>query len=106
MTPIAVETLKADGWLKQNLAIGGVWRDADDGKRHNVTDPATGKVIGTIAWSGAAETKAAIDAAQTAFKSWSRMLAAERATALLRMAAIMRENVEQLAAMLTFEQGK
>jgi succinate-semialdehyde dehydrogenase/glutarate-semialdehyde dehydrogenase len=106
MTRITVETLKADGWLKQNNAIGGVWRDADDGKRHDVTDPATAKVIGTIAWSGAAETKGAIEAAQKAFKTWSQMLAVERATALLRMAAIIRDNVEQLAAMLTFEQGK
>lgn len=62
MTPITVETLKSGGWLRQQVAIGGVWRCANDGKRHDVADPATGKVIGTIAWSGAAETKAATDA--------------------------------------------
>lgn len=60
----------------------------------------------TIAWSDAAETEDAIDAAQSAFKTWSRALTAERATALLRMAAVFRDDVEQLGAMLTSEQGK
>ncbi len=91
MTTKLIETLKSGGWLKEQNAIGGTWRDADNGERHDVIDPATGAVIGTIAWSGRGETKAAIDAAQAAFKLWSMTLASERAEALLRMAAIMRE---------------
>jgi succinate-semialdehyde dehydrogenase/glutarate-semialdehyde dehydrogenase len=101
-----IDTLKAGGWLREQNAIGGAWRDADSGERHDVFDPATGAVIGQIAWSGRDETKAAIDAAQAAFKSWSTILASERAEALQRMAAIMRDNVDLLASMLTLEQGK
>lgn len=99
-------TLKADGWLREANAIAGRWQPAETGATRDVTDPATGAVIGTIPWSGAAETKAAITAAHTAFQSWSQTLAGERAAALLRMAAIMRDNLETLAAMLTLEQGK
>ncbi len=106
MTVTILEALKADGWLRQDNAIGGAWRDAATGDRYDVSDPATGAVIGTIPWSGAAETKAAIEAAQSAFQSWSLTLASERAAALLRMAAIIRENAELLASMLTLEQGK
>jgi hypothetical protein len=40
MTTITVETLRDNGWLQQNNAIGGVWCSADDGKRHDVNDPA------------------------------------------------------------------
>ncbi len=99
-------TLKADGWLREANAIAGRWQPAETGATRDVTDPATSAVIGTIPWSGAAETKAAITAAHTAFQSWSQTLAGERAAALLRMAAIMRDNLETLAAMLTLEQGK
>ena len=106
MTTQLIETLKGGGWLREQNAIGGTWRDADSGERHDVINPATGAVIGTIPWAGRAETKAAIDAAHVAFKTWSTTLASERANALLRMAAIMRENVELLGSMLTLEQGK
>jgi succinate-semialdehyde dehydrogenase/glutarate-semialdehyde dehydrogenase len=101
-----LEKLKAHGWLKQQNLIGGVWRDANSGKRYDVIDPATGAVIGTIPWSGAAETKAAIEAAHSAFKTWSRTLASTRADILHKMAAILRDNAEELASMLTLEQGK
>jgi len=82
MTTI-LETLKSAGWLREGNAIGGVWRDADNGARYTVSDPATGNVIGTIPLSGKAETRAAIDAAYEAFGPWSRTLASERAAALL-----------------------
>jgi len=106
MTDTILDTLKADGWLRETNAIGGVWRAADTGETLDVTNPATGTVIGTIAWAGSVETNAAIDAAQAAFKTWSMTLAAERAAALHRMAAVIREHAEPLAAMLTLEQGK
>ncbi|MCC2976558.1 NAD-dependent succinate-semialdehyde dehydrogenase [Sphingomonas sp. PL-96] len=101
-----LEQLKAAGWLRQKNAIGGVWRDADDGATCEVTDPATGEVLGTVPWSGAAETRQAIEAAHAAFAGWSAALAADRAAALHRMAALIRENVDLIAAMLTLEQGK
>ena len=106
MTDTILDTLKADGWLRETNAIGGVWGAADTGETLDVTNPATGTVIGTIAWAGSVETNAAIDAAQAAFKTWSMTLAAERAAALHRMAAVIREHAEPLAAMLTLEQGK
>jgi len=101
-----IETLKADGWLRQKNAIGGAWQDADSGKTCDVANPATGETIGSIAWAGAIETERAIKAAQTAFKGWSTTLAGERAAILHRMAAVIRENADLLASMLTLEQGK
>ena len=79
MTTQLIETLKAGGWLREQNAIGGTWRDADSDERHDVVDPATGAVIGTIAWSGRRETRGAIEAAQMAFRPWSTTLASERA---------------------------
>ena len=106
MTGDLLDRLKAEGWLRQQNAIGGIWCDAADGRKYDVTNPATGAVIGTIAWAGATDTKNAIDAAQAAFTAWSHTLAAERAAALHRMAALIRENADLIAAMLTLEQGK
>jgi succinate-semialdehyde dehydrogenase / glutarate-semialdehyde dehydrogenase len=106
MTETLLQTLKANGWLRQANAIGGVWRDADGGATYDVSNPATGEAIGTIPWAGATETEAAIAAAQAAFRDWSGRLAGERADALHRMAAVIRENADLLAAMLTLEQGK
>nr|WP_051292463.1 NAD-dependent succinate-semialdehyde dehydrogenase [Acetobacter nitrogenifigens] len=108
-TPVAskiLDTLKTDGWLRQQNAIDGVWRDAESGRSCDVTNPATGEIIGVIAWAAASETRQAIDAAQAAFNGWSTTLASERAAALHRMAAIIREHADLLASMLTLEQGK
>lgn len=86
--------------------IGGQWVAADSGKTINVTDPATGEVIGTVPNSGRAETKRAIEAASAAFPGWRAKTAAERADALRRLAALIEQNKEELAMLLTVEQGK
>lgn len=99
-------TLRAEGWLRETHAIGGTWREAASGERYPVLNPATGESIGTIAWGGAEETRAAIDAGQAAFGTWSMTLAVERAEALSRMAGLIREHADLLATMLTLEQGK
>ncbi|MFS2004224.1 NAD-dependent succinate-semialdehyde dehydrogenase [Duganella sp. CT11-25] len=101
-----LEHIKSSGWLRETNFINGAWVAADSRRVHGVDDPATGKVIGTVAWSGAAETRRAIDAAHTAFVSWSMTTAAERAHRLLKVAAMVRENIDSLASMLTLEQGK
>lgn len=101
-----VNELKVEGWLREQNAIGGQWRDALDGSRRQVVNPARGDVIGTIPWVGATEAKESIVLAQAAFECWSRTLASERAEALHRMAAIIRENADTIASMLTLEQGK
>ena len=52
-----LDTLKSNGWLREQNAIGGTWQDAETGKRYDVTGPAAGKSIGTIPWSGDDETQ-------------------------------------------------
>ena len=106
MTIASLERLKAAGWLKDANHIGGKWVSADDGRVYGVDDPATEARIGEIPWSGAVETRRAIDAAHAAFASWSMTAAAERAGFLNRMARTVRDNLDMLAALLTFEQGK
>ncbi len=86
--------------------IGGRWVGADSGKTFAVTDPATGENIGTVPDCGVAETRRAIDAAQAAFAAWRAKTAAERADALRRLAALIEQNKEELAMLLTAEQGK
>lgn len=106
MTSSVLDTIKSAGWLKELNFIGGAWAVADSGQTHPVQDPATGAAIGTIAWSGTAETRRAIEAAHAAFGPWSLTTAAERAALLLKMAELIRQHVEVLARMLTLEQGK
>jgi succinate-semialdehyde dehydrogenase/glutarate-semialdehyde dehydrogenase len=86
--------------------IGGEWVGADGGKTINVTDPATGDVIGTVPLSGKTETRRAIEAAHAAFPAWAAKLASERADALRKLAALIEQNKEELAMLLTIEQGK
>ena len=101
-----LQRLKSAGWLREANFIDGHWVAADDGRTVAVDDPATGQQIGMIAKSGAAETHRAIDAADAAFAEWSTTTAAERAAKLQTMARLVRENLEELASMLTLEQGK
>ena len=98
--------LKDPSLLREQCYIDGEWVDADSGKTIDVTDPANGDVIGTIPNMGAAETKRAIDAAHTAFQSWKRTTAKERAAILRRWFDLMMENQEDLAVLMTREQGK
>ncbi|GGH28323.1 NAD-dependent succinate-semialdehyde dehydrogenase [Alsobacter metallidurans] len=90
---------------EKNL-IGGEWIDADSAGTIEVTNPATGEVIGTVPNCGAAETKRAIEAAQKAFEGWRATTAAERADKLRKLAAALEKNKEELAVLLTTEQGK
>ncbi len=90
----------------ETLFIDGKWLAADDGRVFEVTDPATGRVIGTAADAGAAETDRAIAAAAGAFASWSRETAYRRAEVLWKAHALMSERAEELAALMTLEQGK
>ena len=91
--------------IETNL-IGGAWVPADSGKTIEVTDPATGAVIGAVPNCGKAETARAIAAAEAAFPAWRKKTAAERATILGKLAQLIRDNVEALGTLLTMEQGK
>ena len=91
---------------RESNLIGGDWVGADSGKTIAVNNPATGAVIGEVPNCGAAETRRAIAAAQTAFEGWRATPAAERATMLRRLAEAIEKNKEALAVLLTTEQGK
>jgi succinate-semialdehyde dehydrogenase / glutarate-semialdehyde dehydrogenase len=86
--------------------IGGKWVSADRGATIDVNDPATGETIGTVPRSGRAETARAIAAAAAAQPAWAAATAASRGEILHRLAGLIRENQEELAMLLTFEQGK
>ncbi|HWC22426.1 MAG TPA: NAD-dependent succinate-semialdehyde dehydrogenase [Flexivirga sp.] len=86
--------------------IAGAWRDADSGAAIDVTDPATGELIGTVPDMGRAECREAIDAAASALPAWSALTAKERATVMMRMYDAMTAGADELATLLTREQGK
>ncbi|WP_394038108.1 NAD-dependent succinate-semialdehyde dehydrogenase [Xanthobacter autotrophicus] len=92
--------------LRDKMLIGGAWVDADSGATIEVNNPATGEIIGTIPKAGAAETRRAIEAASEAFKTWRATTAAERAVKLHKLADLITQNADELAAILTTEQGK
>ena len=98
--------LKDADLFRQAALIGGQWLPAASGQTVAVTNPATGAVIGTVPDVSGAETAAAIAAADAAFQGWRKLPHATRAAALERWFALMEENAEDLALILTLEQGK
>ena len=90
----------------ETLFIDGKWLPADDGRTFEVTDPSNGQVIGRAADAGAAEADRAIAAADAAFGPWSRTTAYQRAEVLWNAHRLMTERAEELAALMTAEQGK
>jgi succinate-semialdehyde dehydrogenase/glutarate-semialdehyde dehydrogenase len=92
--------------LRDRGLVDGAWIDADDGRRFDVHDPATGDVVGTAPRMGAAETRRAIAAAERAQPGWRATTARDRARILRRWADLMLGASDDLAALLTAEQGK
>ncbi|WP_368041189.1 NAD-dependent succinate-semialdehyde dehydrogenase [Heyndrickxia coagulans] len=88
------------------LYINGEWRKAKFGKETEVRNPATGELIGRVAWCGKQETEEAIQSADTAFQKWKRVPAGKRSAYLLKAASIMKEKAEELAETITTEMGK
>lgn len=86
--------------------IGGQWLPADDGSTLEVTNPADGSVIGKVPKCGAAETRRAIEAAHAAFTEFRHTTAEERADMLHALHRAIDDNVDELAEILTNEQGK
>ncbi|MEM7217825.1 MAG: NAD-dependent succinate-semialdehyde dehydrogenase [Pseudomonadota bacterium] len=102
-----LQGLLADATLLRTGAyIDGRWIDADDGGRRAVTNPATGEAVAEVAHCGTDETRRAIDAAERAQVDWCQTPAKERANALRRMFDLMLAHADDLAAILTAEQGK
>jgi succinate-semialdehyde dehydrogenase/glutarate-semialdehyde dehydrogenase len=92
--------------FREQCYIDGGWADADSGAVIDVTNPATGEVLGTIPKMGAAETRRAIEAAEKAWPAWRGLLAKERANILRKWFNLILENQEDLARLMTLEQGK
>ena len=92
--------------FRQQCYINGQWLDAADGEAFPVNNPATDEVIGTVPRMGAAETRSAIEAANAAFPAWRARTAGERSLLLRRWYELLLENKEDLAILMTAEQGK
>ncbi len=92
--------------LDVKLLIDGTWRDARSGRRLDVTNPATGEVIGTASHAGTDDLDEALDAAARGFATWRATSAFDRAKILRAGAALLRERLEDVARLMTVEQGK
>ena len=98
--------LKDPSLFRQQAYINGEWCNADDGGSFAVTNPATGETIGTVPNMGAAETKRAIAAANDAWKAWRAKTGKERSAILRKWNDLMLANADDLALIMTVEQGK
>ena len=92
--------------FRQQCYIDGAWADADGGATIDVTNPATDEIIGTVPRMGAGETRRAIEAANAAFPAWRSLTAKARAVTLRKFFDLMMANQEDLAQLMTAEQGK
>ncbi len=101
-----IKQLSDIGLFRQQCYINGSWRDALCGETIEVTNPANNEVLGTTPKMGADETREAIEAAGTAFTSWNKTTAKERSELLRRWFDLMLEHKEDLALIMTLEQGK
>jgi succinate-semialdehyde dehydrogenase len=102
----ALSKLNDPRLFREQAYIGGKWTAAQDGKVIAVTNPATGAQLGVVPALGAAETEAAIAAAAAAFPAWRRLLPQQRAACLRRWYELMLAAKDDLALIMTLEQGK
>jgi len=101
-----VQALNNPSLFRQQCFIAGKWCDADGGGTIPVTNPANGEQLGTIPKMGAAETRRAIEAANAAWPAWRALAAKERAAILRRWFDLMHAHADDLARIMTLEQGK
>ncbi|PQA44687.1 NAD-dependent succinate-semialdehyde dehydrogenase [Amnimonas aquatica] len=92
--------------LRQQAYIAGRWSNAADGRRHTILNPASGEPVGEVPDMGAEETHAAIAAAEAALPAWRALPAKERARLLRRWFDRVMAHQEDLARLMTAEQGK
>ena len=110
MAPDTIErgapALKDSALFRTQCFIDGKWTDADDGATRTVSNPATGRAIGTVPVCGAAETRRAIEAADRAWAAWRDMLAKDRCAIVRKWYDLILAHADDLALILTTEQGK
>ena len=99
-------SLKDSSLLVEKAYIDGRWCDADDGRTMSIANPATGETLGSVPLMGAAETRRAIEAARAAGKIWRQKTAKARGVILRKWYELMLANIDDLAAIMTAEQGK
>jgi succinate-semialdehyde dehydrogenase/glutarate-semialdehyde dehydrogenase len=98
--------LKDKKLFREACYVDGAWIQAKSGGAVQVDNPATGEIIGSVPKLGTAETRDAIEAANRAFPLWSKKTGKERAVVLRKWFDLMMENQEDLARLMTLEQGK
>ena len=98
--------LKDTSLFHQQAYIDGAWLDADSGETLKVNNPASNETLGTVPKMGAAETRRAIEAAERALPAWRDLTAKERSQTLRRWFELIMQNQEDLARLMTLEQGK
>ena len=106
LNPTAPLSVADPSLFRQANYVDGRWIEADNGKTIAVRNPATGDVVGEVPALGAAETRRAIEAANRAWPAWRAMLAKERAAILRKLYDLMLANADDLAVIMTAEQGK
>ena len=98
--------LNDNSLFRQQCFIGGQWVNADSGETMDVDNPANGETIGTMPAAGASETRRAIEAADAAWPAWRKLTAKERATVIREWHDLVLANADDLAMLMTLEQGK
>ncbi|WP_257755404.1 NADP-dependent succinate-semialdehyde dehydrogenase [Burkholderia glumae] len=106
MSTALTTALKDPSLFRQQAYFAGQWQDAANGATFEVRNPATGELIGTAPLAGAAETRRAIEAANAAWPAWRKRTAKERAAILRQWYELMLAHADDLALILTTEQGK
>lgn len=102
---VSEETMR-HAYPDTQLLINGQWQDAANGKKIPVHNPATGEVIGHVAHASISDLDRALEAAEKGFAIWKNTSAHERQATMRKAAALLRERADDIAAVLTQEQGK
>ena len=98
--------LKNKALFKESCFVGGKWIDSDSGEKIKVDNPANNEIIGEVPKCSTSETTTAIKKAQDAFPNWRDKTAKERSIILQKWARLIEQNVDDLARIMTLEQGK
>ncbi|WP_321969099.1 NAD-dependent succinate-semialdehyde dehydrogenase [Paraburkholderia tropica] len=106
MTQAVLLPLKDRDLLRQAMLIDGAWVQADNGQTLDVRNPATGELVARVPNGGAVETRRAIAAAEAAMRSWRAALPRHRAQVLRTLFDLMHAHIDDLALIMTAEQGK
>jgi succinate-semialdehyde dehydrogenase/glutarate-semialdehyde dehydrogenase len=101
-----INLLREAVFMKGSLYYDGQWRESLNGKTYEVTNPATGEKVGSVSYGNRSDAAAAIEAANRAFKPWSKAVAMDRAVPMYNAFRLLVERSDEIARILTTEQGK